>query len=380
MRKTQAIIHIGNLRHNLGIIQNLCPNSKLCLSVKADAYGHGAVPIARAALEEGVSALGVATTEEALELREAGIGSAIILYGIATNEELEILIEHRVELFCTDAELMATMANIAEKQNRQATIHLKVDTGMGRIGCPPNQTLDLVRLAKTSQLSPWIRLVGICTHLPLSEDSDTDFTQGQISRFAALIDQIRAAGFDPGLVHAANSGGIALHPQSHFDMVRPGIMAYGYPPAESGLANLGLKPVMELRSAISFIKRVTPGTPVSYGHRWTSETDTWIGTLAIGYADGLHRLSSGKFSVISASAKHPQPRYLQVGTICMDQSMINLGPAAEDCPMKRWDDIVVFGPQPGAETAQTLAAAAGTIPYEICCNISKRVPRVYSED
>jgi alanine racemase len=370
MRATRALIHLDNFRHNLGIIRGLCPDSKICLAVKANAYGHGAVVMARAAVENGVHALGVATVDEAAELRNAGIVAPIILYGIAAWDELPTAISRGVELFCTDHEQMDAIGAAARLVGKRARIHLKVDTGMGRIGCDPSGSRELAK----ASLGLSVDLVGICTHFPVSENPDPSYTDGQIGRFKAIVDEIRADGIDPGLVHAANSGGLGLFAEARMDMVRPGIMAYGYAPGDEGFGHLDLRPVMELRSAVSFIKAVETGTPISYGHRYQTPGPSWIATVPVGYADGLPRVASGRigFRIPPLGDNYPQ-----VGTICMDQCMVNLGPSGGEPPVARWDEVVIFGPQPGAETAATIARAAGTIPYEITCGISLRVPRVY---
>ncbi len=387
MRSTRAIIHLDHFRHNLGIIQALCPSSRLCLAVKADAYGHGAVPIARTAIECGVQALGVATVGEGLALRQAGIMAPILLYGIADTAEMVEAISSEIELFCADHEHLQTVISAAKTAGRRARIHLKVDTGMGRIGCPPNEARQLARASQ----NPLIGLHGICTHLPLSEDPDSSFTRQQIERFNALVDEIRADGIDPGLVHSANSGGLGLFPEARLDMVRPGIMAYGYPPGPDGFGHLDLRPVMELRSAISFIKPVAAGTALSYGLRYRTSEASWIGTVPLGYADGLPRLASGKLhfteipgsgpTIQTATSDQPPRGFPQVGTICMDQCLVNLGPVnpaqPDMVPTGRWSEVVIFGPPPARETAATIAASIGTIPYEITCGISARVPRVY---
>ena len=377
MRKTRAIIHLDHLIHNLKTIATLCPNSRICLAVKADAYGHGALRIAQSALQAGVYALGVATADEALELRAGGIQSPILLFGIAAPDELPDLIRADIELFCTDQAFMADIAKCASNLGQTAAIHLKIDTGMGRIGCQPSAALDLARLA-SADFRNSLRLAGVCTHLPRSEESDKSYTKRQIAEFAQIVGDMRKAGIKPGLVHAANSGGICLHSGSHFDMVRPGIMAYGYPPGEAGFEQIDLKPVMELRSTISFVKRVPAGTGLSYGHRYSTTDDSWIATVPIGYGDGLPRAASGKlnFQVLDAQG-NPTIIAQQVGTICMDQCLVRLGPGSQPCPAKRWDEVVVFGPKPCPESAQSLAKTVGSIPYEICCGINKRVPRTY---
>jgi alanine racemase len=240
---------------------------------------------------------------------------------------------------------------------------------MGRMGCVPAEAHSLVRqIAACTALE----YAGTATHLAVSDSSapeDRAYTERQIARFKEALEKIRAAGIDPGIVHAANSGAVVLHPEAWFDMVRPGILLYGYNPAVAVLENppLEVEPVMELRTIAAFIKQVQKGETVSYGRTWTSAFDTTIAVLPVGYADGLPRLASNKWKALIGGKTYPL-----VGRICMDQCMADLGP---DTDVRRWDKAVIFGGP--APSAAILAERIGTIPYEITCNINKRVQRVY---
>jgi alanine racemase len=263
--------------------------------------------------------------------------------------------------------------DFAEALNREAAaaglkipVHLKIDTGMGRMGCAPE---DAPGLAKFAASCAALEYAGTATHLAAADSSDSvdiAYTQTQIARFREALGNIRAAGIDPGIVHAANSGAVLLHPDSWFDMVRPGILLYGYQTVETGF-EIDIKPLMELRTNIIFIKKIKQGESLSYGRTWAAPRNTTVGVLPVGCADGLPRLASNRWQVSIRGRAYPL-----VGRICMDQCLVDLGPDAQVC---RWDEASVFGGP--APDAAVLASLIGTIPYEITCNINKRVPRVY---
>ena len=364
-RATRAIIHLDNLRSNIAEARKkIGPHPKICLPVKADAYGHGATPVSRCALEAGAEYFAVADVSEGSELRAGGIAAPILLFSQALPGELPEIISLELTPLVSDAEFIETAAVAAEWAKKQLTVHLKVDTGMGRLGC---RSEEAARLAAKIVSSAYLRLGGVATHLSVAdslEDGDLAYTKNQLNRFREAVASIRKAGIEPGIVHAANSGGLAFHEDSYFDMIRPGLFLYGYSP-EGGPATL---PVMELRSAVVYIKKARKGEAISYGRTWTAPEDTYIGVIPAGYADGFPRLLSNNHSVFIRGKAYPI-----AGTICMDQCMINLGAKTE---VQRWDEAVIFGP--GFLTAADMAKKCGTIPYEITCNINKRVPRDYT--
>jgi alanine racemase len=247
-------------------------------------------------------------------------------------------------------------------------VHLKIDTGMGRVGCPPEKA---VNLARRISRHPQMILAGTATHFPVADSrkpEDLRFTEKQIRLLNAVVEDIRSAGVNPGIIHAANSGAIALNAHAAFGMIRPGIALYGYGiPLKTGVP---LKPVMELKTRITALKKVKKGTSVSYGRTWISPGNNWIATLPIGYGDGYSRRLSNRTEVLIAGKRFPL-----VGTICMDQTMVNLG---EKTDIRPGDEVILFGPDPKGPDAGELAEKAETIPYEITCGISARVPRVYS--
>ena len=370
MRATRAVIHLENLRHNVRLIRaHIGQGPRICMAVKADAYGHGAVELVRAALSEGVDYLAVATVDEGAELRAAGVTAPILLLSIPLLDEVGDAIRSGLALLAGSESYLAAIEGEARKQGRIADVHLKVDTGMGRIGCTPERAPDMAaRVAR----SPRMRLAGIGTHFPVADmaaDEHVRFTREQVRTLAAIVDRIRRLGIDPGLVHAANSGAVISYPESHFDLVRPGIILYGYYPSRQRPRPLDVRPVMGLESRIVFLKRVPAGTGISYGLTYHTSEETTIATIPCGYGDGYSRLMSGRAKVLVDGALYPV-----AGRVCMDQLMIDLGPRSN---ARLYDPVVLFGPDEGAPTAEDLADIMGTIPYEITCNINKRVPRVY---
>lgn len=374
MRATRALIHTENLNHNINSIRKLIkPGVMQCLAVKADGYGHGAAGISRAAIDFGVDYLAVAAVSEAEDLRSSGITAPIIVLSPVLPEEVEELIELNLDtVISTEEEIIRLQAVL---KRRIVNIHLKIDTGMGRIGC---RTDNALRLAEMVSETKGMRLAGVCTHFPASDScdqSDIEYTKMQIDVFSKIIDDIRAAGIDPGIVHAANSGAILNYPEANFNMVRPGILAYGYLPGGSaGLikplsGTLMPRPVMSFESRLMHIKKVPAGTYISYGRRYMTDKETWIGTIPAGYADGYSRSLTNKAAVLINGVQYPI-----AGTVCMDQLMVDLGP---ELKTELYDRAVLFGSEAGAATAADLTLISGTIPYELLCGISKRVPRIF---
>ncbi|MBI9107633.1 MAG: alanine racemase [Spirochaetales bacterium] len=374
MRATKAVIHTENLKHNLDSIRELTgPEVKICLAVKADAYGHGAKGIGRAAQAFGVEYLAVAAISEAEILRKEGITIPIIILSPVLPEEVREATKLGLEaVISTGAEIENFISAAGDVET---ALHLKIDTGMGRIGC---SIAESIHLAETISRSKGIRLAGLCTHFPVSDSSkadDREYTKKQIRLFNSAANDIKAAGINPGLLHAANSGAILNYPEAHLDMVRPGIFAYGFlPGGPGGLLSeleprLKPKPIMSFESKLIHIKKVSAGTDISYGRIYTTERDSWIGTIPAGYADGYNRLLSNKGWVLINGSS-----YKVAGTVCMDQLMVDLGP---ELKAELFDRAVLFGFEDGAATAEELTDITGSIPYELLCAISERVPRVF---
>lgn len=374
MRATKAIIHLDNLEHNILQIKKLIGEKvQICLPVKADAYGHGAVQIAIAAIKSGVNSLAVASVPEGIQLRDAGIVAPIISLSLPTLEEIDEILDNNIHPIVMDKTFIKAFNERAGKLHKIGKVHLKIDTGMRRIGCEPAEAKSL---AKQIAKSEHLKLCGIATHFSVSDSTapeDIDFTKKQIAVFSKTINEIRSTGIYTGLIHAANSGALLQYPESYFDMVRPGILIYGYPPSQELENKLQLKPVMSLITQIVLIKKLSAGSPVSYGCKWRAEKDSYVATLPIGYADGLNRLlSNGEGLRVRVGEKF----YPIVGRICMDQCMINLG---ENTEVQRWDEVEIFGHKDKHpnNTADNLACISNTISYEVLSNINKRVPRVY---
>jgi len=369
MRATRAIVRLDRFLGNFKAIQErVGPERRICVPVKADAYGHGATEIARLSVEAGAFCLGVADVQEGMALRKDGISVPILLFSQSLPAEVPEIIKNGLSPLVSDGEFVEILAKSAADAGIRLQVHLKIDTGMGRMGCIP---AEAPILAKKIAASKALEYAGTATHLAVSDSAapeDRAFTEKQVLIFKETLEKIRAVGLEPGIVHAANSGAIALHPEAWFDMVRPGIILYGYNPA--GNHSPEVEPVMELRTNVALIKQVKKGETVSYGRLWTAPNDTTIAVLPAGYADGLPRLASNKWQAVIGGKTYPL-----VGRICMDQCMADLGPGSN---VSRWDEASIFGGP--APSAAILAERIGTIPYEITCNINKRVPRVYTRE
>lgn len=374
---TVAFIHLAHLKHNIALVRRrVGPERKICLPVKADAYGHGMLPIARASLEYGCDCLSVARTGELEELRRGGVDGRVLVMGHVPREELGRLIQLKGEPFAGSLEYIETLEEAhGGAASDPVGVHLKVDTGMGRIGCPPREALGLARRIIASDR---LALKGLCTHFPVSDETDASslgFTRRQTAVLEELAREIRRlAGCPPFLVHGANSGALALHESAYFDMIRPGILLYGYEPVPT--EPMGLLPLMEFSSEIVFLKRISSGETISYGRTWRAERETWIGTIPAGYGDGYSRLLSNRGRVFSGGRVYPV-----AGRVCMDQIMVDLGPGDESGPAAGLGDrVTLFGPPPCPFSAADIAREMGTIPYEVCCLISTRVERKYLGD
>lgn len=375
-----ANIYLEHFKRNLLTIRNLIsPSVKMCIPVKAQAYGHGAVKIAKEALKNGSNSLAVATVEEGCELRSHSITCPILLLSITEKDEIVDLVENELTCFVHSVEYASLLADTALKLNKTAHVHIKIDTGMSRIGCSPSQAAALASFIHGCDA---LSLDGVSTHLSVSDSlnsEDIQFTKDQIKIFKDAISSIKALGIDPGLINCSNSGALFLHPDSWFDMIRPGIAVYGYYPNPDIAKYMkrmypafeGLKPVMELKSKIVQIKTIEQGCAVSYGRTWKSKEHTLIGTIPLGYADGLHRAYSPGIFVTIRDKKYPI-----VGRICMDQCMVNLGTDTSVC---EGDEVVFFGPEANCLNADDYANVGKTISYEVLTSIGQRVKRNYIE-
>lgn len=371
MRATRASIHLDRFERNIAKIRaHIGSSPRILLPVKADAYGHGAERMAIAGLAAGASHLAVACADEGEALRACGIDAPILILSLAMPEEFRRIAEAGLEPLCADMKSLLALESAAQALGKRVVTHLKVDTGMGRIGCAPQ---DALSLAERAARSPHLALGGVCTHFPAadSEDpADVAYTFAQFQAFTDLLEDLRRRGIDPGLASCSNSGGVLQYPQMSLDMVRPGILSYGYYPGPLAKKPFEVEPVMEFLTKVVFLKRLPAGRDISYGRTWKTPRETVIATLPVGYADGYPRALSGGAAVLIRGKRYPV-----VGRVCMDQCMVDLGPEAE---VELYDDVVLFGArESGAPDAQDIADICKTIPYEITCNINKRVPRLY---
>jgi alanine racemase len=371
-RATVAQIDLNAFKHNLGKIRSLLdPQVKILAVVKANAYGHGAIPCAKAALDAGADWLGVAILEEGVELRYSGIGAPILVMGGILPDEAKNLIQYGLSTGVSDYSLARELSRQAEKQGKTVGVHLKVDTGMGRLGMAPEKLPGFV---EEMQAVKNIRVEGIFTHLSSADEADPEFTLGQLDRLSQSIDSLKSKGVALPAIHAANSSAILNFPASHLDMVRPGISLYGTLglSAKSSNPNTSpeLKPVMQWKTKILQISKLPKGTSLSYNRQFTTDRDSVIAVLPVGYGDGLNRRLSNNMEVLVKGKRAPQ-----VGTICMDLSLIDV---TDIEGVQCQDEVVLFGQQ-GNETitVDEMAERCGTISYEILCNVSERVPRVY---
>jgi alanine racemase len=347
--RAQARIDVGAIERNCARLASLVAPAKLCAVVKADGYGHGAVRAARAARAGGASWLAVATANEAAQLRAAGVDGPILVMGALSPQELQVALEARADVVAWTESFVASLAG------RDVGVHVKLDTGMGRLGTRDPAEAD--RVAAAVRATPGLRLAGAMTHFATADD-DPAFMREQLARFSAWqIDAPR---------HAANSAAALAEPGARFDMVRCGIAIYGMDPFHRDPADHGLEPALELVSYVAAVKRLRPGESTGYGRRFIAERDTWVATIPIGYGDGVRRGLSGRFDVLVGGRRVPA-----VGTISMDNITADIGE-----PVPLGTEVVLLGTR-GDERilAEDWARALGTINYEVTCGISPRVPR-----
>jgi alanine racemase len=362
-RPTVAQVDLEAVRHNVRALKP--PGAELMAVVKAGGYGHGDVPVARAALDAGASWLGVALVEEGIRLREAGIEAPIlVLTEFPAGSEREGLAARLTPTLYTDAGLEA-LEDAGRALGRAPEVHLKVDTGMHRVGAPPGRAVVLARAVRDRGME----LQGVWTHLAVSEQAGHPANGAQLDRYQRVLEELTAHDLRPRYRHAANSGATIGIPEAHLDLVRVGIAMYGiFPGPELGGA-VDLRPAMSFRSRVGLVKRVPAGEGISYGLRYAPKGEATVATVPVGYADGYLRALSGAGRVLIRGRRYPV-----AGTVTMDQLMADCG----DDPVEPGDEAVLFGEQGGDRiTAEEVAGWAGTIGYEIVCAVSERVPREY---
>ncbi|MCD0447646.1 alanine racemase [Actinocorallia sp. API 0066] len=364
---TRAVVDLEAIRDNVGLLAGIAGTPVMAM-VKADAYGHGAVPVARAALEAGAAWLGVAFVEEALALRAAGIIAPVLVGVIPPGTDVEPAVAADVDLGAGTLRLLAEIADAAARVGRTARVHLKADTGMSRGGTTEREWPALVEAALKAEAAGTVSVVGIWSHLACSDEPDHPSVARQTKAFAAMVGHAEAAGIRPEVRHLANSSAVLHLPETHWDLVRPGIAVYGLNPAPD-LPDPGLRPAMTVTSTVTVAKRVPEGSGVSYGHLYTTDRETTVALVPAGYADGVPRGGSGILEVLAAGR-----RRRIAGRVCMDQFVIDVG----DDPVAEGDEVVLFGPgDRGEATATDWAHALGTVSYEIVTRLGGRVPRVH---
>lgn len=366
---TIASVDLSALTSNLRQTRHLLsPGCDILAVVKADAYGHGSVAITKALAREGVTRFAVATIQEGAQLRDAGIQAQILVMGALPPAQLADLLGYDLTPVIYESTIAAELAARLGARANPYPVHLKVDTGMGRLGLSPDQVLPLLQ---SSAFQGPLRLEGLMTHLADADNADPAYTKIQIERFQTVLAGLRKAGLSVPLIHAANSAAILGHPAAHFNLVRPGIMLYGYSTAPLSGPAATLKPVLSLRSQVAQVRSLEKGDSVSYNRSFVATRPSKIAVLPIGYADGYSRALSNRGQVLVQGRRCPV-----VGRVCMDMTLVDV----TDLPVVRpGDEVVLIGRQ-GTEAilANDLAAWSGTIPYEVLCGIGPRVPRVYS--
>ncbi|MFQ5848503.1 MAG: alanine racemase [Candidatus Methylomirabilales bacterium] len=367
-RGTAAIVSLDAIARNLGRVRDRVGEQvEIMAVVKADAYGHGAVPVARTLVEAGAEWLGVALPEEGVQLRRQGLQVPILVMGPTPPDQTPVLVEHRLDQMVSHRLHARALSTGVGGAGARVRVHLKIDTGMGRLGIHPSEAADaaqaIVRL-------PGLEFAGAMTHFAAADAPDKGHALEQLRRFLEAVCDIEAAGVVVPLRHAANSAALLDLPETHLDMVRPGIALYGYPPSPS-ISDEGLwEPGLTFKTSIAQIKQMPKGTTVSYGCTYEAPRDILVATLPVGYADGYNRLLSNRGEVLLRGERAPV-----IGQVCMDMIMVDVTDVGG---VREGEEAVLLGCQ-GDETlfADEWAARLGTIPYEVLCNISKRVPRSY---
>lgn len=367
-RPTHVEIDLAALRHNLQQVRRqITPKTQILAVVKADAYGHGAASVAPALQQAGVDLFGVAIAEEGMELRRAGVDRPILVLGGVYPDQEQEFFRHRLTPTLFDLDAARRMDRAAAERGEICSYHLKIDTGMGRVGFRPEELAEVLpRLAALKHLS----LAGVISHLALADEPEHPFTDRQIAIFREGLAQVRAAGFAPEFIHIGNSAAIFTKDLPECNLARPGIVLYGALPSAAFAGRLDLRPVMSFRTSVAQLKRVPAGTGVSYAHRFVAERETLLAAIPVGYADGYNRRLSNSGEVLIRGR-----RAKVAGTVCMDWTLIDV----TDIPgVEIGDEVTLLGRDNGNRvSAEEWAERIGSISYEVFCQVSKRVPRIY---
>ncbi len=362
--KTCAEINLDNLLENLRAIQAHVAPAQIIPGVKADAYGHGAVPVAKYIAKNGFDLLAVAQFREAMELRDSGVATPILIFGRLLPHEIPAAVAagFRISLFCTEDIEWIEKASLTQP----AVVHVNLETGMGRVGVVVENDPDFFSRLMTTDDCVW---EGLYSHFSTADEMDKTYANLQLNRFKTFLSDLQAWPKKPAFVHMANSGGILDIPESRFDAVRTGIIMYGHFPSVETSRSMPLKQVMTFKTYVSHLRNLPRDHPISYGRRWVTSEATRIAVIPVGYADGIPRAMTNKGVVLINGARYPM-----VGTITMDQTMIHI----HDAPVKTGDEVILWGESPsGSLELLELTEKINTIPYELTCAVSSRVPRVY---
>lgn len=368
--QAEAVIDLDAIAHNVGVLREHAVGSAVMAVVKADAYNHGAVPVARAAIGAGAGALGVTTVHEAVDLRAAGIDVPILSWLHTVDTNFDPAIEAGIELGVSSLTHLEAISAAARRSGKTAIVTVKVDTGLNRNGVGPAEWDDFQVALERVLADGAVRLHGVFSHLARADELHHPVIDVQRDRLVEVVAGLRRRAIVPELVHLSNSAATLTRPDLSFDMVRPGIAVYGLSPIPH-LGDFGLRPAMTLRARIALVKKVSAGEGVSYGHTWVAPRDTVVGLLPVGYADGLPRTLSGRFAVQIGGRRFPA-----VGRVCMDQAVVDLGP--DGGGVQEGDIAYLFGNgDHGEANAQAWADVLGTINYEVVCAIRGRTTRTY---
>lgn len=372
-KRTWAEVDLDAIAHNIKEIRKITnPNAGIMAVVKADAYGHGFLEVTRTLLENGADRLAVAVLREGVQLRSRGVKVPILILGASGEETVEDLINHNITPSVFTYEFAKALSYEAERQEKVTKIHIKVDTGMSRIGFLAGDNNEEIaeEILRISRL-PYIEIEGIFSHFATSDEADGEYTLLQYKRFMDVCNMLEGRGLHIPIKHICNSAGIMMYPQMHLDMVRPGVILYGmYPSDEVDKKRLNLIPAMTLKSTITHIKEVEAGRGVSYGREYITDKTTKIATVPIGYADGYLRKLAKEGKMIVNGEKVPI-----IGRICMDQCMIDVTNVHN---IDKGDEVIIFGRE--GVTADDLAGWLETINYEVSCVIGRRIPRIYTKN
>ena len=363
-RGTWVEVDLDAIGHNVNWLKQRSTAPLLLAAVKAEGYGHGAVPVARAALQAGADWLGVAMVEEGRQLRRAGITAPILLFSEPQLAAVDELLALDLTPALYSPPMLAALEDAGRRRGESVAVHLKLDTGMRRVGVPESEWEDAL---KRVLVADGVALDGVWSHLATADEPENPFARQQLASFQQGVALARRLGAIPRLVHLCNSAGTVTLPEGHFDMVRPGLAVYGLDPAPGTGAAAGLRPALSWFAEVSLVKRLAAGEGVSYGLRWTAPRDTTVATVPAGYADGVRRALTNVGAVAAAGGRAPI-----AGTVCMDQFLVDLGDRGGA------DRVALIGEVDGVRvTAEDWAAWLSTISYEVVTGIGPRVPRVY---